>query len=125
MPNVMTTSREIPGLLVVADVAAHLRCSERHIHELVRHRRIPHLRIRGTRRCLFHLDEIRAWANGCELTVEEYGDGGRRVRPADSSGSQGLAMRSDPPGLDEKEVGADRTHDVRAPQKEPGDEQHP
>lgn len=67
--------------LLVADVAARLRCSTRSVHELTRLREIPHRRLPGSRRCLFLVEELEAWEGGAPLEVVEMARGGRVVRP--------------------------------------------
>ena len=67
--------------LFVEDVAEHLRCSTRTIHELTRTLAIPHRRLPGGRRCLFRLDELEAWESGAPLEVIQTPRGGRVVRP--------------------------------------------
>jgi excisionase family DNA binding protein len=67
--------------LTVEETARLLRCSTRSIHELTRHRRIPHRRLLGGRRCLFLEAELWAWADGADLEVIERPAGARVVRP--------------------------------------------
>jgi excisionase family DNA binding protein len=50
--------------LTVPEVADHLRCSARSIHELTRFRRIPHRKLPGGRRILFLRAELDAWVDG-------------------------------------------------------------
>lgn len=71
--------------LIVEDVAAHLRCSVRTVHELTRGGKIPHRKLPGCRRCLFRADEIDAWENGAQLEVIEMPRGGRIVRPSSAT----------------------------------------
>lgn len=67
---------------LVEDVAAWLRCSTRKVHELTRTAAIPHRRLPASRRCLFLLAELEAWAAGAPLEVRELAGGGRIVRVA-------------------------------------------
>jgi excisionase family DNA binding protein len=71
--------------LRLEDVAELLHVSTRTVRELTRTGRIPHRRIGGTRRCLFVLDEVNAWVDGCELEIVSAANGGRVVRPVGST----------------------------------------
>ncbi len=77
-----TQSQSLSAFLAVQDVAAHLRCSVRSVHELTRCGEIPHRKFPGSRRCLFRVDELEAWEDGAPLEVVDLPRGGRIVRPA-------------------------------------------
>jgi hypothetical protein len=72
--------------LLVADVAERYSASTRWVLERTRLRTIPHRRLPGSRRCLFLVEELRAWETGAALEVVELADGGRLVRPKGRSG---------------------------------------
>lgn len=71
--------------LTVEQVAALLHVSKRTVHELTRTCAIPHRRIGGTRRCLFVRTEIDAWLDGVTLETRDAPNGGRIVRPAQTT----------------------------------------
>jgi excisionase family DNA binding protein len=50
--------------LLADEVAQRLRCSLRGVHELTRTGRIPHVKLAGTRRCLFREEELGAPRRG-------------------------------------------------------------
>ncbi len=66
--------------LTVEEVAEHLRCSPRTIHELTRMGLIPHRKLPTQRRCLFLPAELEAWADGAALERVDLAGGGRAVR---------------------------------------------
>jgi hypothetical protein len=78
--------------LLSAEVAARYRLSLRSVHEMTRRRRIPFRRLAGSRRCLFHLDDLRAWENGAPLEVVELA-GGLLVRPCAATADTELVYR--------------------------------
>lgn len=77
--------------LVVEDVAQLLHVSKRTVHELTRTGAIPHRRIGGTRRCLFVRAELDQWLDGAELDVDDLPNGGRIVKPKQTSRLRSVA----------------------------------
>ena len=71
--------------LLAEEVAQRLRCSVRTVHELTRTGRIPHVKLAGTRRCLFREEELERWEAGAGLEVPPLGSGGRIVRTTSGS----------------------------------------
>ena len=76
----MATSMQQSPFLVAEEVAKRLRCSVRTVHELTRTSRIPHVKLDGSRRCLFREDELERWEAGAELEAQLVGSNGRVVR---------------------------------------------
>jgi excisionase family DNA binding protein len=66
--------------LVAEEVANRLRCSLRTVHELTRTGRIPHVKLDGSRRCLFREEELERWEAGADLEIQQVGSDGRIVR---------------------------------------------
>jgi excisionase family DNA binding protein len=75
-----TLGERTSPFMTSSEVAAHLRCSLRTVHELTRQGAIPHRKMPGSRRCLFLREEIDRWVDGGELEVRGLPLGGRRVR---------------------------------------------
>jgi excisionase family DNA binding protein len=65
--------------LLAEEVAQRLRCSLRTVHELTRTGRIPHVKLDGSRRCLFRDDELKRWEDGAPLETRRLGASGRIV----------------------------------------------
>ena len=87
------SARNSPYLLV-EEVASRLRCSRRTVHELTRTNAIPHRRLPGSRRCLFRIEELEAWENGCAIEVIELPRGGKVVTPVSAASKAAADVHS-------------------------------
>lgn len=67
------TDMELPNLLDVAELAAHLGVTERHVRRLIAERRVPY--VRWGRRIRFDPDEIARWLEAArvETLVDRHG----------------------------------------------------
>ena len=73
------SSHESP-FLVAEEVARRLRSPVRTIHEMTRTAQIPHLKLGGSRRCLFSKGELEKWEAAARLELIALPRGGRVVR---------------------------------------------